>query len=499
MRQRRDCAAWLCGSIALFLGLTAALDAQFTAPPPAPAAPPAHAAAVRMPPLLYLRLAGPKGMKVTLYRDGAAATFEAPCVIGVRPGYRYRFAISDVPGFRGATFYPTLDVHGSLWLVHQLRNADFPATILFGADDFAGVEGGAFIRKAVVLERPDAAVPIASRPDEPVELTAPGHRDLVQEATRHGAPLAVLYLGQRKFTPEEIAATTVPGTLLLPGETSLGPPRLPPILPWGCHPVHDPRTGPPHLGEWNTLYDGGDTRIRAGYNRLGQLSGVEPTDTVAEYTDPVGQRRIVPSNRVALCVPRFILLRTEHNVEGAIAWLAPGSTQSIKQGLQVTGRLGLVERKQPVQLEATLGRMKPSGVINELGTAVTGRINNLEVVATLAAIETLDGSCPPPMHSAPRRPLRIIKWPDRTGANVGDVVTFYLRYTNLGGEPITDVVVSDSLTTRFDYVLGSQQTDRAGNFTTQPNEAGSTMLRWEFPGALAPGASGTISFQVRIR
>ena len=156
------------------------------------------------------------------------------------------FAIFDVPGFRGATFYPTLDVHGSLWLVHNLRNADFPATILFGFDDFAGVEEGAFIRKAVVLERPDSAVPIPSRPDQPVELTAPAHRDLIQEATRHGAPLAVLYFGQRKFSPEEIAATTVPGTLLLPGETSIGPPRLPPILPWGCHPVHDPRSGPPH-------------------------------------------------------------------------------------------------------------------------------------------------------------------------------------------------------------------------------------------------------------
>ena len=64
---------------------------------------------------------------------------------------------------------------------------------------------------------------------------------------------------------------------------------------------------------------------------------------------------------------------------------------------------------------------------------------------------------------------------------------------------MTDVVVSDSLTTRFEYVAGSQQTDRVAGFTVQANEAGSSVLRWEFPGALPGGGSGTISFQVRVR
>jgi uncharacterized repeat protein (TIGR01451 family) len=82
---------------------------------------------------------------------------------------------------------------------------------------------------------------------------------------------------------------------------------------------------------------------------------------------------------------------------------------------------------------------------------------------------------------------------------VGDVVTFYLKYTNRAGRPITEIVVADNLTPRLEYVAGSTRTDRESVFTIQPNAVGSSVLRWEFPGALPPGQSGLISFQVRVR
>jgi uncharacterized repeat protein (TIGR01451 family) len=79
------------------------------------------------------------------------------------------------------------------------------------------------------------------------------------------------------------------------------------------------------------------------------------------------------------------------------------------------------------------------------------------------------------------------------------VVTFMLKYSNHGGKPITDVAVTDSLTTRLEYVPGSSQSDRPAVFTTQPNEAGSSLLRWEITGRLLPGQSGVVRFQARIR
>ncbi|HZY85970.1 MAG TPA: hypothetical protein VFE78_14150, partial [Gemmataceae bacterium] len=121
-----------------------------------------------------------------------------------------------------------------------------------------------------------------------------------------------------------------------------------------------------------------------------------------------------------------------------------------------------------------------------------------DVLATAEGPGDVTGTCAK-QKVPPDKPLLIIKWPDRCGAQIGDVVTFYLRYTNQGGQPITDILVTDSLAARFEYVPGSAKSDRDAVFTTQPNESGSVVLRWEVAGALLPGQSGTVSFQVRIR
>ena len=96
-------------------------------------------------------------------------------------------------------------------------------------------------------------------------------------------------------------------------------------------------------------------------------------------------------------------------------------------------------------------------------------------------------------------PLVLTKWSDKDSAEIGDEVTFTLRYSNPGGLPITDVVVSDSLTGRLEYVPGSAQTSHNAVFTTQPNESGSLILHWQINGALQPGETGVVRFKVRVR
>jgi uncharacterized repeat protein (TIGR01451 family) len=93
----------------------------------------------------------------------------------------------------------------------------------------------------------------------------------------------------------------------------------------------------------------------------------------------------------------------------------------------------------------------------------------------------------------------LVKCADRTSAQPGDVVTFFLRYSNHGSKPIADVAVTDSLSPRLEYVPGSAQSDRPGVFTTQVNEAGSLILRWEISGTLQPGQCGALRFQARVR
>jgi uncharacterized repeat protein (TIGR01451 family) len=93
----------------------------------------------------------------------------------------------------------------------------------------------------------------------------------------------------------------------------------------------------------------------------------------------------------------------------------------------------------------------------------------------------------------------LVKCADKQAAQIGDIITFSLRYSNVGGKAITDVAVSDSLSARLEYVEGSAETDRDAVFTVQRNEAGSVVLRWEISGKLLPGESGRLRFKVKVR
>lgn len=459
-------------------------------PPPAPAIP--------MPPLLYVKLLGPTGMKATIYRGAAPGqTFEAPCTIGVRPGYAIRLALSGIPDFPGDTFFPTLEVRGSLFLANKLRNADFPAALVFTTEDFARIRADATLKKIIVLERPDNAVPLATKPNEPFEFAVPVNGDPLQEARERGQPLLVMHMGGRQLTREELS--NVPGTVLLPGEKVLIPPQLSPWLSWNCFPVIDPRVGPMPPGDLMLVPNGGDVDLPAGMNRFGKLRGLDPSDTVAEYADSRGRQRLAVSNRIGLCLPRFIIVKSETGIASQVALAGPGALKATNGYAGIKSVQPPLENHQKLQLEATGTQLKASGTQQHVGTAVTGRIDNLVVTGTVHGTRSIDMASAPIVPEPEDGPLVVIKWPDRYGAVVGDLVTFTLKYTNSGGQPITNIAVSDSLTNRFEYVPGSSKTDREAIFTTQPNDAGSQVLRWQITGALQPRESGIVTFQVRIR
>jgi uncharacterized repeat protein (TIGR01451 family) len=449
------------------------------------------------PPLLYVRVLGPKGMKVTIYRP-TAQTFEVPFTIGLRPGYTYRMQLSNIVDYPGLTLYPSLEVRGSLLLANRLRNPEFPAALVFRGEDFADIQAGAVITKAVVLERPDAAIPIPSHADEPLQIDVPVDRDPVQEAMLHGHILMMVRVGQLQIAPSELAAHHISGTVLLPGEKVLPLPRVLPWVPWNCYPVHDPILGPPDPAEHITIYDGGDVGLKAGVDRNGKTLGLDPTDTIAQYKDSHGRRHVAISNRVALCVPRFVVIRGQRVLAGEMALVGPGGTTVVRAGELIHARVPPLERHQNLQPGGLLGGQRLSGTSNTEGTLVVGRIAGLTIYSSLDGTRSLEGSQSPP-ECKEDRPLKIIKWPDKCGGLVGDTVTFHIRFSNAGDNPITDVVVSDSLANRFEYIPGSAKTDRESVFTVQPNENGSTILRWEFQGALQPGESGEVSFDVKIR
>jgi uncharacterized repeat protein (TIGR01451 family) len=452
-------------------------------------------------------------------------------------------------------------VLGTLQLPPRFRAADFPVPIHLTDEDIQRVAAGAMLTKVIVLEHPDQALAGTSRPDEPLEMEVSPGSDPLAEGRTLGRPLLVVRIGEREASPEDLARLTVPNTILLPGDKSLPLPPVRPWVPWACFPIFDPILGP-RPPEEECLHDGGDAGTPAGLDLAGRLHGLDPADTVAEYSDSRGGRHLTVSNRVCICSPRFVVLRAETNLGRYERVVEVGSAVALRGQEQVgtnypqrfteqyeqpQGVRGQVRARgtevlqapiQLVRLEILNATQIDIGAAEVLGTAALQRltleqrtrltrqvelahqfrlangprgvelnqpapmaVGRIEGLGTLVKVqETRDVNvCCNEVPLPPDKPLVLFKWADRQSAQVGDVVTLFLKYSNVGGQPITDVAVSDSLTGRLEYIPGTAQSNRDAVFTTQGNEAGSVILRWEIRGRLLPGQSGVVRFQARVR
>jgi uncharacterized repeat protein (TIGR01451 family) len=538
-------------AVAILLPLGAAARAQVPVPPPqrGPA------------PLLYVRFRGPVGMQATFYQGRAEGRHDAPTLVGLRPGYSYRVKLGNLPKHPDFAVYPTIQVCGTLTLPPQTTADAYPLSITLTETDIEQALSGAVVTKVFFVENVEKALPQATTPEQVLAYDVPPERDPFQEALTLGRPVLVMRFGEKQLTPQEAAQQNVPGTILQPGDKALGPPALPPSIPCLTH-LFDPVLGPRPPDD-ECLHDGGDRGQRAGIGADGRLHGLDPEDTIGEYTDSRGERNIARSNRICLCVPRFGVVRHVLPLGGVANVVGTEGTRGTLNQVQVLAKTPSMLNEQYDILKGYQGRQRPSGtevtqglvhlrtvVILEarevelglaglLGTRFVQKFTEIErtvlfrqvelarelsraealavnkqvvvtevvgryeggpqVIKATAETRDLTVCCEESPIVLPDKPLVLCKWADRQTAQVGDVVTFTLRYSNQGGRPITDVAVTDSLTTRLEYVPGSAVADRNAVFTTQANEAGSTILRWEITGTLQPGQSGVVRFQARVR
>lgn len=298
------------------------------------------------------------------------------------------------------------------------------------------------------------------------------------------------------------------------------------------------------------LCDGGDRRPRVGWVMGGEVVNINPEDTVAEYRPEGAGKRIAVSNRVCLFAPRYVEVRTLQMADGydatdgyAMVILERKPNQYVDQTRRAEKKLSqgpelVLSRKQLRELVGTqwsgdlfevrvlaglqltigwasiVGVESPEELTNVVAPVVLKRVQcaqelsldqALQIVGMIAGtgevksiwttreIRRVDLREPTPTV------LKLEKSADRDAARIGDEITFAIRYTNLGKLPITSIAITDSLTTRLDYVLESAQSERDAIFTAGPNESGSTMLHWEIKAPLGPGESGTVTFKARVR
>ena len=296
------------------------------------------------------------------------------------------------------------------------------------------------------------------------------------------------------------------------------------------------------------LCDGGDRAYPVHYDHTG-MNGLHTEDTVAEFVDSNGRRRVLPTNKVCVYSPRFAAVTavTEPNENIKSDFLIANRGRTV--GHDVDARLVPIDHRQahgterfvtrkrgselrnPVlqeQVEGGLRHAQHDNTIqayNEYTYVRTGILLKAEEARLATSIQsavTLTRAEHPIIqaHAAglgevrsvfreneligkdePGRPgrLRITKLADRHEAQPGDVVTFTIRFDNLGDLPLTEVRIIDNLTPRLEYVPDSATFDLAGRLDVEDNGEGSLILRWILDEPLPGHQGGVATFQAKVR
>ncbi|MGA7500953.1 MAG: DUF11 domain-containing protein, partial [Isosphaeraceae bacterium] len=518
------------------------------------------------PKVQVVRFQGPSGLRVeVLAPEPSPAPIgdgdgDGIATVGLQRGVGYRLRLSNITERPGVELFPVIEVVGHLHRPREISPAKYPIRIVFTDEELWDVvDRGRLVTKVIYLEEPEQAIPIKVSKDQiPVVTLNPTEQPLkVAEAL--GRVMAIVRIGGRRPTLEEINAGAT-GDLGLDAVAAVGAVRCPFTSTDGepcrlpCGPVcgTPPPPGRPWLPRDEYLCDGGDQGEPAGVGEGGNIKGIDPRDAVMRFDVGLNDRRqlrVLPTNRVCVYAPRFAevristgtneavevhgatmnrsldkfaltesrshsrrlvqnqaaeLTRERSRAQAMAGRISPGEDSNMR-GPDVYHNVQQVKvdsQQQPVQL--TRDRMKPAlikekirldGIKSVESTVMTGLIEGPGQTVMSWQPHEMKG-----VETPPQRPgMAIIKRVSAAEAEPGDTLTFTITYRNMGNTPIRAASVVDSLLPRLEYVKGSARGPKGTVFTSAENRVGSSELKWEFPGVIPPGASGEVSFQAVVR
>ncbi len=296
------------------------------------------------------------------------------------------------------------------------------------------------------------------------------------------------------------------------------------------------------------LFDGGD-RDYPITRDLDQFRGLDTEDTIAQYEDEQGKKKIKKTNRVAIYAPRFgsvvsitgpssetlvdkvhghvvaqggVNLRNRTVTSSQEQKLGAGrmdtqlrangigteiSTDTFNRGQGRAVEVAVMNTHQSLNRQRTgqfEDRLRPHQIegmqfaeiwTRKLNPVIQGHATSASQSVTLQAQAELVGL----EDKGKRGVLRLHKVADKGAAAIGEVVTFTIHYENAGDREIKNVVLIDNLTPRLEYIPEATSTDRPGKVEAEDNGEGSVILRFVLEEALPGHTKGSITFQARVR
>jgi len=297
------------------------------------------------------------------------------------------------------------------------------------------------------------------------------------------------------------------------------------------------------------LFDGGDRELPI-YFSDSQMNGLDTEDAAIEYYDDLGKRHVKPTNRVAIYAPRFAAVTTISEPIEDIGSGRPAQSIASQIGLGMAKREGTFAQHQRDMSERLVSRSRGSGLasgiasdaldqpvnpegnvhtttpLQDFGFLHTGQLRQSDEARLAASIQSASNwtrDQNPVIAAASvqgnelrshfrdqelvgrenrfngQARLRIVKLADKAIAEPGDIVTFTIRFDNIGDREVHDVVIVDNLTPRLEYVEDSATCDSKGVLETEDNGEGSLILRWVLDEPVAGRTGGVVTFQARVR
>jgi uncharacterized repeat protein (TIGR01451 family) len=294
--------------------------------------------------------------------------------------------------------------------------------------------------------------------------------------------------------------------------------------------------------------DGGDKNLPVHYEGTNR-AGLDAEDTIAEFKDDTGKMHVKATNEACVYAPRFGEVRTATLPQEGLAVDRAAGHQDKMAVVDVDARTVLDEKVQSDEPWGMETRARASGVekrdidvqMHQARSAEThvsllnayedfrfireGQFDraNPAVVAlgVTASQEWADGRRPIIMAKDDsgqivqgrftaqdytgvedrRTPgeLKLLKVADKESAHPGDIVTFTIRFDNVGGRELQAIRIVDNLSPRLDYIEGSISCNLDGRVDVEENGFGGKLLTFEFDNALPGNTGGYISFQCRVR
>jgi uncharacterized repeat protein (TIGR01451 family) len=310
-------------------------------------------------------------------------------------------------------------------------------------------------------------------------------------------------------------------------------------------------TPPGIAGPWprsEYLCDGGDHLPNVKIGSDWRVHGLDGEDTIVHYDTIGGGTQVEASNKVCIYAPRFGAVRQVTNFDefasieqagrvhlpleaNAAKELLPPST-ALQQDVPVADiaikQMTTIRDQDPISIairDVKAAEFAKGFLAHEDFQIIRwGEFDNSEKArlaervdaaiawtADVAVQVVIDGheartvtgdqkaQATFQVDAPAKGKLRVVKVASACDAKPGETVDFTIRFDNVGESTIGNVTVVDNLTTRLEFVPGSNQSNRAADFHTQANDIGSLVLRWEIKEPIKPGEGGIVRFKTKVR